>query len=241
MMRRIGFLLLAGAVLPTASCALVGIEFVDGSGTPATEHYAVNGFKAVNIHSAFEVEITRADEFDVSVTTDDNLLQFVKVVENGGTLTVSLEPGKNVRNKTEMTLKIAMPDLESVKLSGACKGQFKGFKAGKRLSIEVNGASTITGDVETGELSVVAEGASGVTLHGKARDALVEGSGASHLHLNDVALGHAVVHLSGASTGKVNVKDQLDFDVSGASHLTYRGHPTLGDQERSGASSVTQD
>ena len=53
-------------------------------------------------------------------------------------------------------------------------------------------------------------------------------------------LTNATIQLSGASSGNVNVSDQLDYDVSGASNLSYHGRLNFGKQERNGASSVTQ-
>jgi hypothetical protein len=50
----------------------------------------------------------------------------------------------------------------------------------------------------------------------------------------------ATVNLSGASSGTVNARDKLEYGLSGASHLDYRGQPTIGEADVSGASSVSQ-
>jgi hypothetical protein len=236
---RAAYFLMAVACLPATGCSFLG-EVVTGSGTPATGQFDVAGFTKVEAHGAFQVEIVRADKFDVSVTTDDNLLEFVKVTEDNGTLTIGLENGKNFRSRAGFKATIAMPALEGIQLEGACTGSVKGFDGCKTFSIELQGASTLTGEVDADELNIVADGASTVTLQGTAKEGIVRASGASKIHLSDLALVRADIHFSGACSGTVHVMDKLDYELSGASHLDYRGRPTLGNQDASGASSATQ-
>lgn len=237
---RVGFLLTAAALLSAAACNVLGIEFITGSGNPLTEKFEAKGFTKVEVHNAFDVDITRGDEFDVSVTADDNLMPFVKVTTDGSTLTVSVDRGKNLRPRAGLKVAVTMPALEGVCLNGACSGSVKGFKGGKDLKIEVQGASTLRGEVHAGKLQVVASGASTVTLRGTADECDADGSGASKVQLGDLDVARANVQLSGASSGTVHATDKLDYDVSGASSLDYRGRPALGKHETSGASSANE-
>src|SRR5262249_1285565 len=144
-----------------------------------------------------------------------------------------------VRTKAGMSVRITMPELEKVDLSGACTGNLKGFKNAKHLTIELSGASKLDGDITAEDLDIHLSGARGGTLRGKAGDAKLEGSGAKNLHLEELAIDKETTNLRGASKGKIDVSGKLDYDVSGASHLDYHGHPTLGSQQSSGASSAT--
>jgi hypothetical protein len=231
---------MAVALMPAAACSVLGIEFVTGSGKAATQTYEAKGFKNVEVHSAFEVTLTRGDQFDVALTTDDNLMEFMKVTSDGETLFVAVETGKNLRPRAGMKLAITMPVVEGVRLHGACNGTLKGFNGGKDLTIQVEGASKIKGDVDAGNVEVVANGASNVTLRGTASAVEVEGNGASQVHLDDLKVARAKVQLSGASSGAVQATDKLDYEISGASHLDYRGHPSLGRHDTSGASSAKE-
>jgi hypothetical protein len=96
----------------------------------------------------------------------------------------------------------------------------------------------LSGDIEAGDATFDASGASRVTLNGSARNVTVEGSGASHIDLSDFAVADAGVKLSGASTATVNPSGTLDVDASGASDVYYLGNPRMGNVETSGASSV---
>jgi hypothetical protein len=82
-------------------------------------------------------------------------------------------------------------------------------------------------------------GASTVTLEGSTAELSVEASGASKLELADFTATTAEVTLSGASGATLNVEERIDSaDVSGASRLRYLGDPDLGDVTTTGASTM---
>jgi hypothetical protein len=78
-----------------------------------------------------------------------------------------------------------------------------------------------------------------VRLRGAAKAAVLKASGASQLKLADLALDAADVEVSGASNASIRVKDLLNYDVSSASHLEYRGEPAIKKAGKTGASSVS--
>jgi len=182
------------------------------------------------------VEIIQGDTYHVSITADDNLFDFIKAVKEGSTLTLSTDKNKSIHTKERLKAKITMPALRSLKIEGAAKASLSGFKSAPEVDIEVKGASGLNGSLETKKISIKAIGASHVKLTGSATQAKLDASGASHLDLKDFALDQADVHLSGASHAAVNAKSKLDYSVSGASHLGYRGEPTIGRSDKSGAS-----
>ncbi len=90
------------------------------------------------------------------------------------------------------------------------------------------------------KLTIDISGASSTRIRGSAGAAVLRAEGASHLNLSDLALEAADLDLSGASQAKIQVKSLLNYEISGASHLEYRGEPTVSKAEKSGASSVSQ-
>ena len=108
--------------------------------------------------------------------------------------------------------------------------------------LHASGASTLNldGFALTGEkLTMEADGGSTVEIRGSARAAVLHASGASHLKLADLALDAADVELGGASHASIRVKDLLNYDVSSASRLEYRGEPTINRPRSPARSSVS--
>lgn len=64
-------IIIAATFLP--GCARAG-SALNGSGKIIDQNINVAGFNSVNIKGIFEVEVTKADSFKVTISTDDNLL-----------------------------------------------------------------------------------------------------------------------------------------------------------------------
>jgi eukaryotic-like serine/threonine-protein kinase len=125
-------------------------------------------------------------------------------------------------------------------ISGASTLKLGGSARGARLL--ASGASRFEPadwKVDGEKLTIDVSGASSVRFRGSAKAAVLKAEGASQLHLSDVALEAADVMLSGASQAKVQVKSLLSYDISAASHLEYRGEPTVSKGTKTGASSVS--
>jgi hypothetical protein len=237
-----------------------GGPIVQGSPTLTTVEYDHTGFTAVEVDHAFTVDITRSDSFGVSVTTNENLVDYVDVTLVGDTLRIRMEPGHSFSRSTRRAT-VSMPELTSLRLSSASRGEVTGLHTEGTLELdlssastvelrditagrgilEVSGASSISGEAEFTEVAMDVSGASTVRLSGSAREADIRVSGASSGRLADFPIENASVDASGASNVTIDVSGTLDLEVSGASRLTYRGSPSLGRVDVSGASSLSQD
>ncbi|MDD4924356.1 MAG: DUF2807 domain-containing protein [Dehalococcoidales bacterium] len=230
---------------------------VSGSGNLVTEQFNYTDFDCVQVSHVFKVEISQSDTFSISVTADDNIMEYVIINLSGDTLQVRLKQGYNYHSITAVA-KISMPDISHLDMSGATGGIIKDFISSNNVSIQVSGASNLTlSDLATGNIKIEISGASNVTGSLAADDARFNISGASNLSLSGSGHGlkttvsgaskmsldnfttdDADVNISGASTAVVNTTGTLDAAVSGASTLYYIGNPVLGDINISGASGI---
>ena len=236
-------------------------EGVPGSGKRTTRELEFIDFTSVEVGSAFEVEIVRADSYRISVTADDNLFEYIQVSKEGETLKIGLKILPLRPLFTTLRAEISMPRIYDLDLSGATKGTVSGFISTENLGIEVSGASSLDlvemsaidiefelsgasrarGDITAGgDARLNLSGASSVQLQGSAGDLVIDASGASRVGLDSFPVASADVKLSGASGATVNLDGRLDADLSGASRLNYIGEPTMGDIHTSGGSSVSK-
>lgn len=219
-----------------------GGTVVMGSGRAETQDYDFSDFTSLSAGSAFQVDINQGESYAVSVTVDDNFVQYLDVRVDGQTLFIGLKPntGFNLRNTT-MRAEVTMPDLEGLKLSGAARGDLSGFNNTKRVDVELTGASELSGELTSGELRIEASGASRAELSGSTGPLDARASGASTLRLQDLQSADTRVNASGASTIVVNPSGRLTGDASGASTVRYAGSPASVQVSSSGASSVKPD
>jgi len=211
-----------------------------GSGNLETEEYAFTDFTEVEIGSAFEFEIEQSSSYSISVTADDNIMDYIRVSQVGQTLKIGLALFHPIGGHVTLRASVTMPELLGLTASGASRGDISGFSSTEDLEIKVSGASRVNGDITAGNVEFGISGASTIQLEGSANNMDATASGASHLNLDDFIVNDADINFSGASSGTVNLNGRLDANLSGASNLRYIGEPTMGDINTSGASTVSK-
>lgn len=234
------------------------LTVVHGSGVLVTEEYDFDDFTRLEIGSTFEVEVVRSATFRVTVITDDNLVEFIRVSRSGSRLRIGLRSGVSYGSATTVA-RVEMPALAGLNLSGASGVTVTGFRSSDDIDFRASGASTlrlvdiaagdadltisgaskVSGDLTAGDIDIDASGASRVELAGSAADIVIRASGASRIELPDLPSRDADVRLSGASRATVRLDGRLSVAISGASRLEYIGQPTLGTLDISGASTLS--
>jgi hypothetical protein len=210
---------------------------ITGSGRALTREFDLAGFTRVAAGSAFHVRISQGAHFSVTVTVDDNLVDYLDVSRSGDTLRLSLKPNVNIRNAT-LKAAVIMPELTGLDLSGATGTTIAGFSSEKPLAVELSGASHLRGDIQSGDVRFGVTGAATVELRGGAGHLKIKASGASTVNLEGYATKDTAVQADGASHVTVNANGKLEATASGASSIRYVGKPVSIQSHTSGASSV---
>jgi hypothetical protein len=212
----------AGMLL--AGCSL--LVTTRDSGVLTTRDFDFTDFTSVEVGSAFTVDISPSDApsaYSVKVTTQEGLFKQVRVVKTGDLLKINLDwPGVFFGTRI-LQVRITMPELRSLALSGATKGTVNGFRSVVDLDSRISGASTLDLNVEAGDFTGEISGASHLTGRIKSASADIELSGASSL-AGDVETGDFVCQASGASdfTGSVKASSTT-VRLAGASEIQFTG------------------
>lgn len=224
-MKKIGLLIfisaLAVGLVFSTNCSFGSfsdLSGVQGSGTAKSETRAVTGFTRVDAGGAVNVEIVTQKDFSVAVEADDNLLANIKTEVSGDTLKIYSED--TISPKTRINVKISMPAIEGLDLSGASSGSVS--------------------SVKTDTLELKASGASKIRIDGVTKELIADASGASAIDAESLQTQDADVEASGASRATIAATGELKVEASGASKIVYVGEPKNLQQNSSGASSVTK-
>jgi hypothetical protein len=252
--------LIAMAIMVVLPLLFVGCSQTN-LGPVTTRDFGQTDFTNVEVNSSFEVELVQGSSYTVAITAQEKLFDHISVTKNGALLQINVEWGWGTWVSSwgyqRPKVRISMPDLSVLKLSGASKGSAIGFRsthdtsvslsgassldvdiAAVNTRIEVSGASRLTGKVTSDYLRLQIDGASSANLAGSAGSVDLNESGASHANLEGLTAGSANVELSGASSATVSPKDKMGVKISGASSLTYTGSPSLDSIDVSGASTI---
>ncbi len=122
--RALGAAVVMLTVLLAAGCS--GIIGERGSGDLVTETLDVAEFDSIEVHRAFRasVAVDPAATQSVTVTIDDNLVEYLDIHVSGGVLVV--DATQNLRPSSEARVEVVVPSLEAVDASGASRVEVSG-------------------------------------------------------------------------------------------------------------------
>ena len=132
-------LLFALVVLMTAtSCRQIFAKRVRGNGSVGTETRQVANFNSIDVSGAIDVYVSQSPESSIKIEGDQNLLEYVEVYEEGGTLRIHTRKGINMKPTRSMKVHVSNPDFKGFEASGA--GSVK--LAGKTKDFSVDGSGS---------------------------------------------------------------------------------------------------
>ena len=197
-----------------AGCKMGGIR---GSGARKTEKKALPAFRAIETGGAFDVEITCQKPQSVEIEADDNLLPLLETDVTDGVLHVGMK--QNYHSRKLIALRIAVPDLNRITISGAGTVRVAGVK-NENFVIQSTGAAKIEANGETKAVEI-------------------RNSGAGLIDAHELRSFKANVNLSGAGQAEVYASEQLDVTISGVGRVTYGGQPKVINKNISGIGTVS--
>ncbi len=209
----IALMLALSGLLLCAGC-LLGVK---GSGVRKTEKRDLPAFTSIETTGAFEVNVNCQKPAGFEIEADDNILPLIQTEVKNGVLHVTTT--KSYSSTGGIVLRITVPDLASVKSTGA--GKFR------------------IADVKNDNFEIDSTGAATVAASGQSKTLKVSSTGAGKIDAHNLRADKADVTVTGAASVEVNVNDELDVTVSGAGRVTYSGNPKVS-KHVSGAGQVTK-
>jgi len=184
-----------------------------------------SNFERVEVEGYIDVEIKRGTEFRVEKTGSSNIIRHLEINQYGSVLNIDMEDG-HFNLKTKPRVIITMPELKSLKLSGASECKLGNF-AGESFNFECNGASRATMSVDYSEIQVNMSGAGNLEISGSSKNLNSYLSGASNINAQKLVMETAIIDISGASEIILGTSKSIQGEASGASKVEYLGNPII--------------
>lgn len=201
----------------------------------------VSSFHAVQVSHAFEVVITQGNEEALAVSSNNkDDIQYIRTsVENGVLKIWQADDKKWWPKNRKLKAYISVKNLDAIRASGATDINIEGGLRASNLKLHLTGASDFSGQLQVAQrLEVDLSGASDITITGSADNMIIEASGASEVKAYDFRVNNCSVEASGASGVQITVDKELSAELSGASHVSYKGGGLIRNIKTSGASNI---
>jgi len=231
---------------PKVSFHTQAAKFSTDPGTYGTGRKRLNdpsGFNEVEVHGALRVVVRKGDTYQVEAAGRTEDLDELRLDTSGDRLVVRQRGGSFLSgftgSKHPVLLTVTMPQLDQLKLSGACQSDVSGFSEAN-LALDLSGASTARLSVQVPRLELDMSGACSAELSGSADDLRIDGTGVCQVNGLNLQTQRANIDLGGMSQARVRTSEQLTVDLSGSSSVRYAGRPGRIEKDLSGSSSLEQ-
>jgi RNA polymerase sigma factor (sigma-70 family) len=185
-----------------------------GSGRSATKSWDIAGFTEVRVHDGFRAEITQGDSFKITISSDDNLMEYVQVFREGNALTMRLAADANLTPKQPLTAAIVLPTLHALTLRDLSSVSLKGVRSEGNFKLLLADVSKVEGTLDVGSADFEIRDASTLALTGTASSARLLARDGSHLRLQNFILKRCTLKLVDACDAQLTVKSDEPFSAS---------------------------
>ena len=212
-MKKLSVLSVCALILCLAGCEWdVGIR---GNGHIVTVQKPVSAFSTISGRGALRIE-WRSGAPSLSVTTDENLMEYFDAHSNGNRLELRMR--ERVRPTHGIKIVLSSPSLAAAELSGA--------------------ADLIAHSVSGTSFAVQSRGAASILLDGTVDQLLADLTGASELKAKNLQAKVVELSATGAADAWVTATERLRVAITGAGDVTYSGNPQSVERRVTGAGTI---
>lgn len=175
------------------------------------------------------VYVTMKDIEGLSVSGAGDIIGETKIVAGDLDLNVSGSGNMKIQAEASGEVEADVSGSGNLELMGKCK-EFNSDVSG---SGKVNMTMTIAGDADFG-----ISGSGRIQASGTAANVKTNISGSGKVLAANLETNRCEVRISGSGDVEINVKSEIDANISGSGSVSYRGNPSKVNSHSSGSGSV---
>ncbi len=221
-----------------------GVNILHGEGKKGSDIPSVSAFSKVDISIASDVDITVSEgsAHGIEIRGYENILKHIRTRVKNGTLHIDYDLDDTwTIDDAETKLRISVPSLSGLILSGAPDVKIHGDVRGDNFDLDISGASEVAiEDMHTNVFSADMSGMASLKIkQGAVKAADYALSGAGKVAAFGLQTEETAASISGTGKCEVSVSDKLEASISGAGAIRYKGNPQV-DKHVSGIGSIEQ-
>jgi hypothetical protein len=198
-------------VAVVALCFLVAgcgsSEQVKGSGKVISESRTVSDYDSIALSGSGKIEVDQNGTESLSITADDNLLQYLTADVKGHELVLKVKSGYNLSPSKPIVFKVGVKSLKGVSCAGDTNAVLRGIQS-EDLKLEIAGSGDMSAEGTADRQEITIAG-SGKYVGGgmKSKD--------------------TKINIAGSGDAVVAASDSLDVSIAGSGSIKYYGDPRI--------------
>ena len=244
-MKYLTIILAVASLTMLTSC----INYFKAEGPIETRGFNVADFEGIDLDGSGDVFVYYGEEFDVEVTTHDDLFKSLDIYVSKGILYLDFKPEYHSVSYDKLQYKITLPELHYLSLDGSGEiNVMDNFEVNRdfamkidgsgdiltmditadRIFADINGSGTITTeDIDCQIFNADMDGSGKIRTQGYARKQNIDLNGSGDIITDYLETFETYVDVDGSGDCKVWVTDYLTVRIDGSGTVYYYGDPLV--------------
>jgi hypothetical protein len=207
-----------------------------GNGVVTTSEREISDkFTRITSSEGLDVYVTQADEFNISVEADENIIELIGTDISNNTL--KIHAIKNIGSATKKVY-VSLPEITSLKSSSGSFLKAENTIKSNDLVIDTSSGSTLKATIEVKNLELEASSGSNIKLTGSSDSSSIDASSGANIRANNLKTQTCDAEASSGANVSVLVSESLIADASSGGNISYSGNAKVS-KNKSVSGSVT--
>jgi len=222
---RITIALIMAIVL--SSCAF-DISFGDGkkgNGVIAEDRREITEeFTVVSASEGIDVFVTQADDFEITVEADENVIDLIGTDIKDGRLRVHAI--KNIGRATKKVY-VSLPEITALNSSSGADLTSKNVIEANKISLDASSGSDLQVELMADEVDASTSSGADIKVSGEANFFIADASSGSDIKARSFLVKKCTADASSGADISVNVSESLTANASSGADISYSGDATV--------------
>jgi len=227
------------------SCSEVHAQLINkkvvGNGNVVSKVITTGDYDSILTVGPLDVHLEMGTEGEITVTTDDNLQEYIIVEVKDNKLVLRTKKKTTLKTKKGIHVVVPFKEISELSLIGSGDVDTKDTIKANQFEVSLTGSGDLNLELNVGELDAKITGSGDMQLSGDVKDFEVKISGSGDFDGSSLKSENTQVYVSGSGDATVTAKDHLKARVSGSGSIKYSGTPKSKDTKVSGSGSIKSD
>ncbi len=214
-------------IIFSSSCAF-DINLGDGkkgNGVVAEENREITEeFTVVSASEGVMVYVTQANDFNIRVEADENVIDLIRTDIKDGRLRIHTK--KNIGNATKKVY-VSLPDITALKSSSGSHLTTENEIKSEKLNIDASSGSLFKAEITASRVDIDASSGANLNISGEVNSASIDGSSGANIKAVKLVSKTCNAEASSGANVSIHVSQSLTADASSGANISYAGDPDV--------------
>ena len=214
------------------------LKKVKGNGNVTTKTHNTSDYYEIDVQGFMDVKLESGAEGTITVTTDQNVQEYIIVEAKNGTLTIKVKNKVNIQTKNGVHITVPFKDLDRISLTGSGDVLTSNVIKSDSFEVELTGSGDVILEVEATTIDAKITGSGDLKLKGKTTDLEIKVTGSGDFSGKSLASQNTQAYVSGSGDAIVFASKSLKARVNGSGDINYYGNPESTDTKVMGSGDI---